>query len=260
VSRPPSLVARATDPTANKSQTPKVAKGGGAGESSGLGFKAAWVAAEVLGNAFGAAAADPAASASDAAAAAPPMSRDEILASIREDFEANYFLTGRGDMRAYSADCLYADPFSSFRGTARFKKNVANFGAVVDAVSVELGELGPDPRDPTGQSVAATWRFSGVVRVLPWRPVLAASGSTRHVIDPAVGRVVEHVEEWRSSPGEVLARLWEPSNRGEPVNRWEAAFGALSRKKQGGGVGAMITAALAFRPRVDPPPPPPPRG
>lgn len=269
--RPPSLLSPARHrrapvlrATGDKQST---GKGGGAGESSGLGFKAAWVAAEVLGNVVGGAGGAGGASAAPPAAAAAAagannnsrLTRLQILASIKEDFEANYFLTGQGEMRAYDPDCLYADPFSSFRGTRRFKKNVANFGAVVDAVKVDLGEIGPDPRDPSNDNVVyATWRFSGIVKVLPWRPVLAASGSTRHVIDPSRGLVIEHVEEWASSPGEVLERLWEPSNRGPPVNRWEAALGALSRSKKesgggGGDWGAALRAALEFK---APPPPP----
>lgn len=260
-SRPPTLlllriVPRATGGGGGESDpNPKTAtaKGGGAGESSSLGFKAAWVAAEALGNLVGKNATTPAATAdatpsssssSSSTSSSSPMSREEILASIREDFAANYFLTGQGDMRAYADDCLYSDPFSAFRGTARFKKNVANFGAVVDAVRVDLGEIGADPSDPAdGNVVAATWRFSGVVKVLPWRPVLAARGSTRHVIDPRRGLVVEHVEEWASSPGEVLARLWEPSNRGAPVNRWEAALGARKR----GGWAAALKAAVEWK-------------
>jgi hypothetical protein len=246
VVRPPSLVSTRRRATPNEGEgAPK--KGAGAGESSSLGFKAAWVAAEALGDAFGAGAkATTTGAGGNTTAAGATMSREEILESIREDFEANYFLTGKGDMKAYADDCLYADPFSSFRGTARFRRNVANFGAVVDAVKVDLGEIGPDPRDPAN-TVRAKWVFRGVVKVLPWRPVLAAAGSTRHVIDPERRLVVEHFEDWTSSPGEVLARLWEPSNRGPPINRWEAAFGALSSKK-GGGVGAALKAAADWRP------------
>jgi hypothetical protein len=32
-------------------------------------------------------------------------------------------------MVAYTDDCLYSDPFVSFRGTDRFKQNVSNLGA-----------------------------------------------------------------------------------------------------------------------------------
>jgi hypothetical protein len=274
LSRPPSLLLRPVAAAPKDSPTPSTAKGGGAGESSGLGFKAAWVAAELLGDVVakrsgGGGGGSGGSEAAEGAAAPTPnnqplLTREQILDAIRDDFERNYFLTGQGDMRAYADDCLYADPFSSFRGTARFKKNVANFGAVVDAVKVELGELSvaADPREnpppppsssPSQDTVAATWRFSGIVKVLPWRPVLAAKGATRHVIDPDRMLVVEHIEEWASSPGEVLERLWEPSNKGPPVNRWEAAFGALAREKKkgdgraGGGVVAAVKAAVEWR-------------
>jgi hypothetical protein len=53
-----------------------------------------------------------------------------VLASIKEDYAVDYFISGRGAMDAYDPDCLYADDFTSFRGTERFKKNVANLGGL----------------------------------------------------------------------------------------------------------------------------------
>lgn len=41
------------------------------------------------------------------------------------------------------------------------------------------------------------------MRGLPWRPLLAAAGTTTHVIDAERGAVVEHLERWKSKPGEV---------------------------------------------------------
>lgn len=41
----------------------------------------------------------------------------------------DYFISGRGDMADYDPECLFADPFVSFRGVERFKKNVSNLGA-----------------------------------------------------------------------------------------------------------------------------------
>lgn len=34
-------------------------------------------------------------------------------------------------MAAYAPDCLFADPFASFRGTERFKRNVSNLGGLL---------------------------------------------------------------------------------------------------------------------------------
>ena len=56
------------------------------------------------------------------------MSKGQVLAAIKEDYQANYFVTGTGELDAYEDDCLFTDPFTGFRGTQRFKKNVGNFG------------------------------------------------------------------------------------------------------------------------------------
>lgn len=84
------------------------------------------------------------------------MSREEVIASIREDCGSllpiivlvqagftsatdccccadakNYFVSGVGDMEAYDPDCLFADPFASFRGTKRFQENISNFSGIL---------------------------------------------------------------------------------------------------------------------------------
>ncbi len=38
---------------------------------------------------------------------------------------------GVGEMEAYEADCTFADPFTSFNGVERFKKNVSNLGGLL---------------------------------------------------------------------------------------------------------------------------------
>ena len=59
------------------------------------------------------------------------MSRDEIVASLRDDYATNYFVSGKGDMAAYADDCEFADPFVSFRGVSRFKQNVGKLGVLM---------------------------------------------------------------------------------------------------------------------------------
>ena len=39
--------------------------------------------------------------------------------------------TGVGEMEAYEPDCTFADPFTSFDGVERFKKNVSNLGGLL---------------------------------------------------------------------------------------------------------------------------------
>lgn len=38
---------------------------------------------------------------------------------------------GVGEMEAYEPDCTFADPFTSFDGVERFKKNVSNLGGLL---------------------------------------------------------------------------------------------------------------------------------
>ena len=58
------------------------------------------------------------------------ITRSDVIASLKEDYANNYFVSGAGSMEAYEADCEFADPFASFRGTKRFKKNVGNLGGL----------------------------------------------------------------------------------------------------------------------------------
>ena len=47
-----------------------------------------------------------------AADAAAPLDPAERLASLRADYDADYFISGRGEMRAYDPDCVFADPYA----------------------------------------------------------------------------------------------------------------------------------------------------
>jgi hypothetical protein len=64
-----------------------------------------------------------------ASGAAPSIA--QVLDSIRADYAEDYFISGKGAMVNYDPQCLYADPFVSFKGTERFKKNVSNLGAMM---------------------------------------------------------------------------------------------------------------------------------
>lgn len=59
------------------------------------------------------------------------MTREAVVASLKEDYAVSYFVSGKGDMAAYAPDCVFADPFVSFSGVGRFKQNVGNLGALM---------------------------------------------------------------------------------------------------------------------------------
>lgn len=189
--------------------------------TSGVGLQAAWVAAEQFGNVVGLV----------QKPSKPPrtkstqpkcttISREEALAEIRADFEQDYFVSGSGSMRAYDSNCLFADPFASFCGVDRFKKNVGNLGSLTQDVKIDVfkWEEGDD-------SVKASWRFSAILS-LPWKPLLAAAGSTTYHFDKETGLIIKHYEDWDADPSAVLKRLLKPASK-MPGNRWEAGMQAL---------------------------------
>jgi hypothetical protein len=106
---------------------------------AGLGLKAAWVGAEIFGDIMGknkqqqpdATQQQQQQSSSSAATAAGVRTVDQVLESIRADYADDYFISGKGEMVDYDPQCLFADPFVSFKGTDRFKKNVSNLGALM---------------------------------------------------------------------------------------------------------------------------------
>lgn len=160
---------------------------------------------------------------------------------IREDYKQDYFVTGQGSMKAYVDTCRFADDFSSFQGenaVNRFKTNVQNLGSLCDEVSIDWNLYVSDvdvtnetpPKidaDAAPSSIRSTWRFKATLR-LPWRPILAAKGSTEHVLSPENNRVCEHIERWDSKPGDVIVNLLRPSNGDETtMNTWEKIMLAI---------------------------------
>ena len=103
------------------------------------------------------------------------LSRREVLEQIKDDYKKNYFVNGAGDMNAYEEDCLFTDPFSGFKGTQRFKKNVSNFGNFLEDVQLDVLDF-----REVDNGLSTRWRFGATLK-FPWRPRLAAAGRTTHI-------------------------------------------------------------------------------
>jgi hypothetical protein len=120
---------------------------------TGLGLKAAWKGAELFGDA---AAALSGKGAAKAAAASPARARsvEETVASIRADYDRDYFISGDAEMAAYADNCEFSDDFAAFGGagaTQRFKKNVANLGGLLWVAGVQgVGDSKVRPADCGG--------------------------------------------------------------------------------------------------------------
>lgn len=48
------------------------------------------------------------------------ISREDALASIKADYECNYFVSGSGELAAYDPDCEFRDDFASFNGVGEW--------------------------------------------------------------------------------------------------------------------------------------------
>lgn len=184
-------------------------------------MKAAWYGSEQLGNLLGLMNGKPM-SEPVKRMSAERMTREDVNASIRADYEQKYFISGKGDMIAYKDDCVFADPFVSYKGVARFKRNISNLGDLMENVRLQVYDV-----QATEYEIRTKWKFSCILD-LPWRPKLAAAGSTVHVLDEETNKVVKHIEDWDVEPGQVLKSLLKPASK-VPENEWEDFFLALSQ-------------------------------
>lgn len=210
----------------------------------GLDLKSVWFGAEAFGNllaAFRGATNAP----TNVRTHASRITRSEALEAIRADYDAKYFVSGAGDLSAYSPMCRFADPFAAFKSTDRFKRNVSNLGGMLRDVQLDIIEW-----EEGENSLSTKWRFAAILD-LPWRPRLAAAGGTVHVFDPESGLVVEHIESWDVEPGKVLRSLLKPSSK-VPTNNWEVLLNALNEGDPKGvwlassGNVAKLSAGLLF--------------
>ena len=164
------------------------------------------------------------------------MTREGALESIRADYAEEYFVSGRGEMAAYAGDCEFADPFVSFRGLDRFRANVANLGGMMREVDLQIKSF-----EETEDGVQTEWRFSCVLD-LPWRPMLAASGGTTHVLNDE-NRVVRHYERWDVDPKKVLGQLLKPASK-IPENQAEVFMASAGSGDVVGASGAVAPVLL----------------
>lgn len=101
-------IARAVPPSRQRRVACKASSGGGGGSSSssdnsssgeasstGLGLKAVWVGAEAFGNVVGATKGDQQQQRRQQQQGGAPMSREQAIASIKEDYAKNYFISGK---------------------------------------------------------------------------------------------------------------------------------------------------------------------
>lgn len=215
--------------------------------TNSVGLKATWYGAELLGNIIGMRKSDKLKKSSISATI--PMTRPQVIQSIKSDYDENYFISGNGSLSAYDPDCIFADPFASFSGVNRFKNNVSNLGSLLKDIKLDITEF-----TETDNEIVTKWRFSSIL-MLPWRPRLAAAGGTTHVLSPDTGLVIKHIESWDIDPGRVVKSLLKPSSKvptgkvdvlmnsvhdGDVTGIWLAVCGDVLKIAGVGGVGGLV--------------------
>ena len=161
------------------------------------------------------------------------MNLDQSIELLRADYDKVYFVTGDLNLDIYDENCIFADPFGSFTGLDRFKKNLDNLGGYLEDVTLKLRDFAvesneiektsiePLPNDLMERGyrneqitmVKASWNFKCIVTLLPWKPLLACKGSTKHFFDKSTGRIVKHDEGWEIETLDALKQLLKPSKK-----------------------------------------------
>merc|ERR1712070_682500 len=59
--------------------------------------------------------------------------------------------------------------------------------------------------------VKASWNFKCLVTLLPWKPLLACKGATKHFFVKETGRIIKHDEGWEIETMDALKQLFKPS-------------------------------------------------
>ena len=136
----------------------------------------------------------------------PPLSLQETLERIRLDTDRSYFLSGQVDTFIYDEDCLFADPFVSFRGRDRFVDNLQNLGSFITKYSAKLLEYSSSSSD--GDAQVNTKLMVKLELNLPWKPVLAWPWGVKYIIDTDTFLVTKHIESWDIDPFEGVKQIF----------------------------------------------------
>jgi hypothetical protein len=142
----------------------------------------------------------------------PPSSLDETLQRIQLDNDRSYFLSGQVDKKIYDKDCLFADPFVSFRGRDRFVDNLQNLGSFITnynakIIKYNVGSMVID----TQSNNPITIETKIMVKLelnLPWKPVLAWPWGVTYEVDPISYLITKHEESWDIEPWEGIKQIF----------------------------------------------------
>jgi hypothetical protein len=163
--------------------------------------------------------------------ARPAVSREQLLAGLREEFEERLYLwTGDISPQLYELDCRFTDPTLSFIGLATFQRNLASLQPVLRALlnSREVDLLSLELVDSSDSAeagyVEAAWRMGANIAA-PWQPRLELTGRTRFTFSVASqGRIARYDERWDIPASEALLQLVRPFRWKRPGRQIDKAL------------------------------------
>jgi hypothetical protein len=172
-------------------------------------LKASWYAVETFGKVFGSARKQDETASATLSMDAPPASMDETLQRIQADNQREYFLSGQVDELIYDENCVFADPFVSFKGRRRFVENLANLGSFITEYSAKPLDYKVLSSASDNVVVSVETKFMVKLQLnLPWKPVLAWPWGVVCTLDPVSNQIVSHVEKWDVSAGDGVKQLF----------------------------------------------------
>ena len=130
--------------------------------------------------------------------------KDIIKMDWHDQNSKGYYITGKLTTTIYRDDCLFdgPDPDMPVKGLRKYLSSASQLfdraASVAELMSLRVGE---------GNTIVATWRISGTLR-LPWRPSLPTmTGSTIYHLDDD-GLVYLHEEKWDLSVAEAFLKTF----------------------------------------------------
>ncbi|CAL1356403.1 unnamed protein product [Linum trigynum] len=131
---------------------------------------------------------------------------DDVVRTLKIDYENAYFVTGIFTSALYVEDCLFEDPTIRFRGTELYARNLKLLVPFFDHPSIGLQSIDVDSGT---NSVLATWKLRTYLR-FPWRPFISIVGATVYELNEDF-KIVRHTESWNVSALGAVGQIFTPS-------------------------------------------------
>ncbi|KAL2478546.1 hypothetical protein Fot_47560 [Forsythia ovata] len=138
----------------------------------------------------------------------PVSSIDDVLSTIKSDYEKAYFVTGLFTSAIYANDCTFEDPTIKFRGKELYSRNLSLLVPFFEEPSIQLKKIEKGISSET-DFIVASWTLRTYLK-LPWKPFIFIDGKTLYDLDEQF-RIVRHVESWNVSAFEAIGQIFTPS-------------------------------------------------